>query len=197
MINGSKRCSQKTFQLKMSAAESHWQLGRVEAHGRTVKRMLDSHEWRERPIRTSGDFSRALRQVFCAKNAMSRVHGFTPEQAVLGVARRLPASVSSGTEASSHALATSDGPEGSAFQETLRLRTSARKAFVESDNCGSLRRALLRRGRPLRDSYEVGDWVLYWRKKGRIMRRDHGRWHGPARVAMVEGLKSGLANPCQ
>ena len=102
-----------------------------------------------------------MSSVFCAKNAMSRVHGFTPEQAILGIARRWPASVSSGTEASSHALATSEGPEASEFEEARRLRTSARKAFVESDSCGSLRRALLRRGRPLRDSYEIDDWVLY------------------------------------
>ena len=51
------------IQLEMSAAESHWQLGRVEAHGRTVKRMLDLMNG-ERPIRTSDDFSRALCQVF-------------------------------------------------------------------------------------------------------------------------------------
>eukprot|EP00435_Cladocopium_sp_Y103_P064515 s837_g26.t1 len=176
------------IQLKMSAAESHWQLGRVEAHGRTVKRMLDLMNM-EKPIRTGEEFSRALRQVFCAKNSMSRIHGFTPEQAVLGIARRLPASVTSCTEAASHSLANSDGPEGSAFQDALRLRTAARKAFVEPDNCSSLRRALLRRSRPLRDSFEVGDWVLYWRKKGGNMRRDHGRWYGPARVAMVDGLK--------
>ena len=176
------------IELKMTAAESHWQLGRVEAHGRVIKRMLDLMN-AETPIRSGEDFCRALRQVFSAKNSMSRIHGFTPEQAVLGIARRLPASVTGGTEASSHALAESEGSEGSAFREALRLRSAARKAFVEADNCSSLRRALLRRSRPVRDKYEVGDWVLYWRKKGGNLRREHGRWFGPARVAMVEGLK--------
>ena len=129
------------IQLKMSAAESHWQLGRVEAHGRIVKRMLDLMN-AEVPIRSEEEFDRAIRQVFCAKNSMSRVHGFTPEQAVLGVARRLPASVISGTEASSHSLADSNSTDGNVFHEALRLRCAAQKAFVQADNCSSLRRAL-------------------------------------------------------
>ena len=104
-----------------------------------------------------------------------------------GVARRLPASATSGTDAARNSLAMSDSTESSAFQEARHLRSSARKAFVEADNCSSLRRALLRRGRPVPDLYEVGDWVLYWRRKGGNMRRGHGRWYGPAKVAMVEG----------
>ena len=176
------------IRLKMSAAESHWQLGRVESHGKVIKRMLDLMDL-ESPIRGEEAFRRALRQVFTAKNSLSRIHGYTPEQAVLGTSRRLPASVTSSSEMSSHSLADSDTPEGSALREAMRLRSSARKAFVEADNCSSLRRALLRRGRPLRDGYEVGDWVLYWKRKGGNMRREHGRWMGPARVAMVEGLK--------
>ena len=148
------------IELKMTAAESHWQLGRVEAHGRVIKRMLDLMN-AEVPIRSGEEFGRA----------------------------RLPASVTGSLQAGSHTLADSEGSEGSMFREALRLRSSARKAFVEADNCSSLRRALLRRSRPVRDNYEVGDWVLYWRKKGGNLRREHGRWYGPARVAMVEGLK--------
>jgi hypothetical protein len=39
----------------------------------------------EVPIKDNADFSRALRQVFNAKNTMSRIKGYTPEQAVLGL----------------------------------------------------------------------------------------------------------------
>lgn len=127
--------------------------------------------------------------MFMAKNTMSRINGFTPEQ----VARRLPASIVSGSEAASHELAESESAEGDQFRKALQLRSSARRAFVEADNCSSFRRALLRRGRPLRDQYEVGDWVLHWKRKGGNMRRERGRWYGPARVAMVEGLRV----PCE
>lgn len=79
---------------------------------------------------------------------------------MLGVARRLPASIVSGAATASHELAESEGTDGDQFRRALMLRSAARKAFVEADNCSSLRRALLRRGRPLKDQYEVGDWVL-------------------------------------
>ena len=54
------------IELKMTAAESHWQLGRVEAHGKVIKRMLDLMN-AEVPIRNGEEFGRALRQVFSAK----------------------------------------------------------------------------------------------------------------------------------
>jgi len=165
------RMQSEDIELKMTAADSHWQLGRVESHGHVVKKMLDRMN-AEVPIKDNADFSRALRQVFNAKNTMSRIKGYTPEQAVLGFARRLPASIISGESASSHVLATAEGHESDKFRKTLDLRCSARKAFVEADNSSSLRRALLRRSRPLRDPYEVGDWVLYWRKVGGNMRRE-------------------------
>ena len=165
------RMQSEDIELKMTAADSHWQLGRVESHGHVVKKMLDRMNT-EVPIKDNADFSRALRQIFNAKNTMSRIKGYTPEQAVLGFARRLPASIISGESASSHVLATAEGHESDKFRKTLDLRCSARKAFVEADNSSSLRRALLRRSRPLRDPYEVGDWVLYWRKVGGNMRRE-------------------------
>eukprot|EP00435_Cladocopium_sp_Y103_P061648 s411_g23.t1 len=175
-------------ELKMTATDSHWQLGRVESHGKVIKKMLDRMN-AEAPILDSAAFSKALRQAFTAKNTMSRVHGYTPEQAVLGFARRLPASVTSGEGVSSHLMALDEGHDSDQFRKALDLRCSARKAFVEADNCSSLRRALLRRSRPLRDPYEIGDWVLYWKKVGGNMRRERGKWYGPARVAMVEGTK--------
>ena len=182
------RMQAEDIELKMTAADSHWQLGRVESHGHAIKRMLDRMN-AEIPIKDRNDFQKGLRQVFNAKNTMSRVHGYTPEQAVLGFARRLPASILSGESAASHTLAAAEGPDSDRFRQSLELRCSARKAFVEADNCSSLRRALLKRSRPLREPFEVGDWVLYWKKVGGNMRRERGRWYGPARVVVVEGTK--------
>jgi hypothetical protein len=179
----------------MTAADSHWQLGRVESHGHVVKKMLDRMNT-EVPIKDNADFSRALRQIFNAKNTMSRIKGYTPEQAVLGFARRLPASIISGESASSHVLATAEGHESDKFRKTLDLRCSARKAFVEADNSSSLRRALLRRSRPLRDPYEVGDWVLYWRKVGGNMRRERKvAW--TCTSSCCRKFQSNLADTCK
>ena len=143
----------------------------------------------ECPVNSVEDFNRNLRHVFAAKNSLSRIHGFTPEQCLLGKSRALPGSLVSDDDAGSHLLADSDCPEGLRFRETLKRREAARKAFVQADNDSAFRRALLRRSRPGIVEFESGDWVLYWRKQkgnSRIMR---GKWYGPAQVIVVEDKK--------
>ena len=135
------------IQVSMAAAEAHWQNGRAEIHGKIVKDMLNRVE-RDRDIDTVEEFSQCLRQVFAAKNSLSRVHGFTPEQCLLGKSRHLPGSLMSDEAASSHSLAESSSPEGVRFKESLLRRELARKAFVQADNDSSFRRAILRQSRP-------------------------------------------------
>ena len=106
---------------KVSASEAHWQLGRVEIHGSIVKKMLSRMDL-EKPIQTSLEFERALTQAFNAKNSLSRVKGYSPEQAVLGVARSLPGSVISSQGLSSLSLAEGVGPESENFREALDRR---------------------------------------------------------------------------
>ena len=173
------------IQVRMSAADSHWQLGRAEAHGGVLKAMMSRMDL-EVPIRTQEEFRTALLQAVVAKNCLSRVKGYTPEQAVLGVARRLPASVTSTEEASGHALALGESPESQRFQLELEIRQRARKAFIDADNCSSLRRALLRRPRPVREDFEVEDWVLYWKRVGGNLRRSRGQWLGPAKIVAID-----------
>ena len=169
------------IQVSMTAAESHWQNGRAESHGRIVKGMLTRME-KERPIETAEEFTQCLRHAFSAKNSLSRVHGFTPEQCLLGKSRHLPGSLISDSNASSHCLAESELPEGIRFRENLLRRELARKAFVQADNDSAFRRALLRQSRPGRLEYDAGDWVLYWRSSRGNNRLERGRWHGPAQI---------------
>ena len=68
----------------MSAADSHWQLGRAEVHGCTIKRMLSRMDL-EKGIESSLEFQAALRQAFMAKNSLRRSDGYSPQQSVLGV----------------------------------------------------------------------------------------------------------------
>eukprot|EP00435_Cladocopium_sp_Y103_P025644 s3158_g6.t1 len=173
------------IRVAMTAAEAHWQNGRAEAHGRIVKNMLTRME-KDHQIETVEEFSRCLRQAFAAKNSLSRVNGFTPEQCLLGKSRRLPGFVVSDSDLSGHSLAESQLPEGVKFRESLQRRESARKAFVQADNDSSFRRALLRQSRPGKVEYEKGDWVLYWRRSKGNSRIDRGRWYGPAQVIVSE-----------
>ena len=101
--------------VSMTAAEAHWQNGRCESHVKTVKLMLTRME-RHIDIGTAAEFSRCLGQVFAAKDSLSRVNGFTPEQCLLGKSRHLPGSLVSDQEAGSHALADSNTPKGLRFR---------------------------------------------------------------------------------
>ena len=179
------RMQESGTRVNMSATDAHWQLGRAEIHGSTIKKMLTRMDI-QTPIDSSVAFQRALRQAFQAKNTLARSNGFTPQQAVLGIATTLPGSISSDMEAATHALADSETPEGQRFLASLKLREQARTAFIQVDNSASFRRALLRRTRPTRLDWETGDYVLYWRRKGGNLRREHGRWHGPGQIVSIE-----------
>lgn len=71
-----------------------WQRGRIERHGSTLKEMLSRVD-AEIPITSDSEFERALAQCLRAKNDLSHVSGYSPEQNVLGKSSRLPASIMS------------------------------------------------------------------------------------------------------
>ncbi|CAE7270400.1 unnamed protein product [Symbiodinium sp. CCMP2592] len=77
--------------------------GRIERHGDIVKSMLSRLD-KETPITSDSSLDQALQQVFNAKNALVRHKGYAPEQIVLGKSVRVPGSVSSDEELSSHSL---------------------------------------------------------------------------------------------
>ena len=82
-------------------------------------------------INDEAEFRRCLRALIQGNNILSRVRGFTPEQALLGKMSRLPASLTSDDSACSHALADSDLSEWVAFRKDLQRREQARIAFVQ------------------------------------------------------------------
>ena len=184
----------ESIKVQMTAARSHWQNGRCERHGRIIKDMLTRMDSEE--AITSETFPRCLREAFAAKNSLSRVKGFTPEQCLLGKARRLPASLTADDSIASHEMALSDGPEGIKFRQSLLKREQARRAFIAADNDNSFRRALLRRTRPARLDFQAKDWVLYWCQSRGNNRSVRGRWHGPAQVITVEPGKVAWLSHC-
>ena len=106
-----------------------WQRGRVERHGATVKEMLDRMD-DELMIEDAQHFDEALAQCFRAKNSMSIIEGYSPEQAVLGRSPKLPASVVSDEETSAHPSCQGTELARTCFQRHLELRTAARAAFL-------------------------------------------------------------------
>ena len=115
------------------------------------------------------------------------IGGVRDDQIVLGKSVRIPGSVTSDEELSSHSLAEGQDLEAEEHRQRLELRCQARKAFFEADNSQTIRRAMLRRSNPVRGPYLAGSWVLYWTKKSSPNRLAAGRWHGPAKVICQEG----------
>ena len=188
--NESALCSEKFTQMAQSrdihlrvvASYAHWQMGKTERHGDIIQHMLSKIDL-EIAINHDGEFKEALQQACCAKNALSRAHGYTPEILVLGKSRPLPGSVSEDPSTAANHLADSDTPEGIAFRHQLQKREIARKAFLDADHSEKLRRAFLRRQRPHRGHFASGVFVMFWRPG---VGEAKGQWTGPARIIIQE-----------
>ena len=71
----------------------------------------------------------------------------------------------------------------------MGLREAARKAWAAADNSDRLRRALLRKGKPMRGPFYRGTQCYFWRqarvttkKVTRARPPEAGCWHGPSVV---------------
>ena len=162
-----------------------WQRGRIERHGGTVKEMLsriDHHI----PISSDKDFDYALTQCFQAKNSMSVVKGFSPEQAVLGRARKIPGSICSDETIVSHSLGVGEETQSEVFKRRMSIRTEARKAMIDADNSEAIRRAILRQSRGREHDWNCGELCMIWDKRKAPNMLEKGRWVGPCQVIMHE-----------
>lgn len=145
--------------------------------------MLSKYEL-EYPINNYSDLQKALAQCTSAKNALSQRNGYSPGMLVFGKAIKVPGSISSDENLPSHLLADEETQQCIQFRQKLAVRKAARRAFHAADNCLALRRAMLRRTRPSRGSYEAGAWVMFWKQT-----TNQRGWFGPARV-LLQGTTS-------
>ena len=164
-----------------TSPHAHWQNGRCERHGQILQNMLNKLD-HESPITTFKEFQQALIQCTHAKNTLSIRAGFAPEVLVFGKSSKLPGSVVSSEDVSAHASANRDDAQGIAFRQNLALRERARVAFHRADNDMALRRACLRRTRPDRQGYDVGEWVMMWQPQ----KENNGYWFGPLKIVQQE-----------
>ena len=162
-----------------------WQRGRIERHGSTIKDMLHRID-QEYAINDSSQFDAALLQCFQAKNAMSIVDGYSPEQAVLGRASKLPASIISDEDSIAHLNCQGADLASTKFQQQLELRAAARAAFARADNNQAIRRAMLRQSRGTQHSWACGQLCMYWDRRRSPNMLEKGRWNGPAQIVCQE-----------
>ena len=163
------------------ATDAHWQNARIERHGAVLQSILSKMDTEE-ALNNFDDVSIAVSMATHTKNKWSRHRGYPPEMLVFGKTTRLPGTIVSDPELPAHSLPLDSRSEGQRFRENLAMRERARKAFVESDNCQVLRRALAQRSRPHRGQYMHGDPVIMWKRR----RETDGTWLGPLRVLLQE-----------
>ena len=162
-----------------------WQRGRIERHGGIIKEMLSRMD-QEKAITDLKHFDEALFQCFHAKNTLSVNEGFSPEQAVLGKASKLPASITSDEDLTSHLACDGHDLASDRFKAKLDLRASARSAFSQADNSSAIRRSLNRQSRGVIHSWSCGQLCMYWDKRKAPNMLEKGRWSGPAQVVCAE-----------
>ena len=162
-----------------------WQRGQVERHGGIVKEML-SRMNQEKVIENEHEFDLCLQQCFRAKNSMTSIDGYSPEQCVLGKATKLPASAISDEDTTSHLLAEEDSEAGEQFRIALQRRQAAREAFLKAESSQAIRRSLLRKSHGEIINWQTGQLCMYWSKRDAPNMTEQGRWVGPAQVVMQE-----------
>ena len=153
---------ENNIQSLLSAAP--WQRGRIERHGGIIKEMLNRID-HEKPIDTLQQLDDALQQCFNAKNTMSVINGFRPEQAVLGRASKLPASLASDENLSAHLTNEGEDLASERFRQKLELRTAARAAFSRADNSDAIRRAVNQQSRGVMHNWACGQLCMYWDRR--------------------------------
>ena len=165
--------------MRHTAADAHWQLGKVERHGqwlcRITQRVLDEI----RPA-SEEEWLECLSQAQSAKNTLLIEAGASPYQLVFGRNPRVPSDL---MQDSPHLPAVDAEQYDSLLERTAATRTAARKAVLDCQSDRALRAALRARPRALRP-FRSGDWVFYWRTQKQVdgVRLDGGRWYGAGLV---------------
>ena len=171
--------------IRTIVSAAPWQRGRIERHGGVIKEMLSRVD-QEKPIRNEKQFDEALNQCFQAKNSLTIVKGYSPEQAVLGRSRRLPASICGDEDFTAHSIDDPRDTRSEDFLQKMEVRTLARKALLEADNSQAIRRAINRQSRGQEHSWQCGELCMVWDKRKSPNMLEKGRWTGPCQVIMEE-----------
>jgi hypothetical protein len=124
----------------------------------------------------------ALTYVVPHLNDTVSVAGDTPSQWLLGKMLRLPGGLSQ-DDFNPAQLGDHDQ-----FEQLLRQRPAAKKALISADLDAKLRRALLRQYQGADLPLQIGQKYFFWRNQ-RQDKLVKIRWHGPARIVMVEYSK--------
>eukprot|EP00435_Cladocopium_sp_Y103_P025163 s1174_g6.t1 len=164
--------------MKVIAAEAHWQLGRTENHGgwfdRILSRIIDEHS-----PRNKCEWLECVQHAHI-KNQLIQSYGYTPHQFVFGKNPHIPSDL---LNEPAQVVPLTASLSDTAIERSQAIRTTARKAVMELQDNKALRLALLARPR-VAPCFQPGDIVAYWRAQkwiNGVLHQD-GKWYGSAIV---------------
>ena len=172
--------TQHSIEHVVAPAESH-RLALVERRHVTLRRAIEIY-MDDMKVSGPAGIRQALTYVVPQLNDTVSVAGYSPSQWLLGKMPRLPGGLAQDGLSPAH-LGDHDQ-----FEQLLRQRAAAKKALISADLDAKLRRALLRQYQGSDLPLQVGQKCFFWRDQ-RSDRLVKIRWHGPARIVMVEYSK--------
>ena len=172
--------TQHAIEHIVAPAESH-RLALVERRHVTLRRAIEIYMDDMKVTGTKG-IRQALTYVVPQLNDTVSVAGYSPSQWLLGKVPRLPGGLMQEELAPAH-LGDHDQ-----FEQLLQQRAAAKRALISADLDAKLRRALLRQYQGTDLPLQIGQKCFFWRdqRQDRLVKI---RWHGPARIVMVEYSK--------
>ena len=153
-----------------TGAESPWQNGLCEKNHALADNILDriDEDYPDMDIHTK------LAWTCSAKNSLQMVYGYSPYQLVFGKNPKLPNILSSGPPS------WEEGTMSEALVKHLNALHATRAAFIKSESCSRLKKALMAKMRPNTEVFDNGDIVYYKRERD-------DRWLGPGKVVFQDG----------
>ena len=153
-----------------TGAESPWQNGLCEKNHQIVDTMLERliEDYPETPTNILLSWSNM------AKNSMQNVYGYSPHQLVYGTNPNLPNIMTNGLPAWEVKT------QSEIFAMHLNALHASRRAFIQTENCARIKKALMARVSTNNTIFTNGDRVWYKRERD-------GKWKGPAKVIFQDG----------
>lgn len=163
-----------------TAAEAPWSNGINERHNGILGEMLNKLT-AEKEV----SIEIALAWAVSAKNALTNIYGYSPNQLLFGTNPNLPNILNSNLPAIEEFKRRADIDQEVSSTDSmlnkLQCIASARKAFISAESSGKLSKAILSKVRTSTALvYEVGQSVYY-------KRNNIDRWKGPARIIGKDG----------
>ncbi|CAE7296335.1 unnamed protein product [Symbiodinium sp. KB8] len=145
-------------------ADAHHQLGHAERHGQAIRYVVRALVSQFAPTSTP-EMNLVVSMATAAKNSLMRRSGSAPSQWVFGRLPRLPGALLStgGTVEACQLLEDSER-----LRQIESVRAEAMAQYIRFEYDSTLRAALLRKGRPFRGPFEVGQRVAYYRARNQL-----------------------------